>query len=292
MKNLILFLLLVFSVGVFAQNNSAAIREQMAKIRQSTNWDDPAAAKKANEQIHELSKKLMMTGKPQGELPNNLSKEEAEQAKEDAVDNKMKMIGQIMKSAAGGEGADVLLAEPIREKIKEEYEEDEAPKKINPQFLQEMTLLVVDLSSPTVKYTIDLMKNYKSIKTLVITGGKNGAMVNLPDILDRASAYPLEQLYIINFRNFLSTIPEQVGTFKKLNTLSLFNNKLNRLPASVGSMASLDSFFVDQNPIATLEPAIANLKNLKKLGITRTSITEEEVIKIKSLLPNCQIQQK
>lgn len=292
MKNLILLLFLVFSVGAFAQNNPAAIREQMAKIRQSTNWDDPGAARKANEQIHELSKKLMMTGKPKGELPKNLSKEETERAKEDAVDDNMKMMEQILKSAAGGESADILLAEPIREEIKEEYEEDDAPKKINQQFLQEMTVLVIDMSSPTVKYSIDLMKNYKSIKTLVIKGGKNGAMVNLPDILDRASAYPLEQLYIINFRNFVSTIPEQVGTFKKLSTLSLFNNKLSQLPGSVGSMVGLDSLFVDQNPIATLEPAIANLKNLKKLGITRTSITEEEVIEIKSLLPNCQIQQK
>lgn len=292
MKNLILLFLLVFSVGVFAQNNAAAIREQMAKIRQSTNWDDPAAVKKANEQIHELSKKLMMTGKPQGELPKNLTKEEQDEAKEEAADNKMKMIGQIMKSASGGEEADILLAEPVREEIKEEYEEDEFPKKINQQFLQEMTVLVIDMSSPTVGYSIDLMKMYKSIKTLIITGGKSGAMVDLSDILNHASAYPLEQLYIINFRDNVSSIPEEVGRFKKLNTLSLFNNKLNQLPASIGSMAGLDSLFVDQNPISTLEPAIGTLKNLKKLGIAHTSVTDDEVIKIKSLLPNCQIQQK
>jgi len=38
------------------------IRQQMAKIRQTTNWDDPAAAKKANEEIKKLASQL--SGKP------------------------------------------------------------------------------------------------------------------------------------------------------------------------------------------------------------------------------------
>jgi Leucine-rich repeat (LRR) protein len=294
---LLIFVLLacLFSVSLYSQEKAltaAQIRQQMAKVRQSTNWDDPTAAKKANEQIRELAKKLMMSGNQQANRQQNQANPEDEQAKQDVADEKMKLVEQIVKSASGGEGADVLLAEPIREEIKDEYQEDESPQKINQQFLQNMSLLVIDMSSPTVQYTIDLMRNYQSIKTLVITGGRNGAMVDLPDLLDRASAYPLEQLYITNFRNYLTAIPQQIGTFKNLNTLALFNNRLNQLPASLGSLSGLDSLFVDLNPIATLGPGISNLKALKKLGIAQTSIPETEVTKIKQLFPNCQIQQK
>lgn len=52
------FLLLFCGLGMsfltWAQNgtgNATTLRRQMAKIRQSTNWNDPVAAKKANEQI-------------------------------------------------------------------------------------------------------------------------------------------------------------------------------------------------------------------------------------------------
>jgi tetratricopeptide (TPR) repeat protein len=54
------FLLFIFSLASFAQNqtNAEAIRKQMAKIRQSTDWNDPAAAKKANEEIKKLAQQL------------------------------------------------------------------------------------------------------------------------------------------------------------------------------------------------------------------------------------------
>jgi hypothetical protein len=68
MKHFILLLLiLITTCAANAQNtngSAASIRKQMATIRQSTNRDDPAAARKANEQIRELSKKLIMAGKP------------------------------------------------------------------------------------------------------------------------------------------------------------------------------------------------------------------------------------
>ena len=54
------FVLLFFCQILYAQNQSDtdAIRKQMAKIRQTTDWNDPAAAKKANEEIKKLSGQL------------------------------------------------------------------------------------------------------------------------------------------------------------------------------------------------------------------------------------------
>jgi apolipoprotein N-acyltransferase len=39
-----------------SQEEITKIRQQMAKIRQSTDWDDPAAAAKANEEIQKLAR--------------------------------------------------------------------------------------------------------------------------------------------------------------------------------------------------------------------------------------------
>lgn len=58
------------------------------------------------------------------------------------------------------------------------------------------------MSLKTVQRTIDQMDKYKSIKTLIITGGQFGSAVNLDDLLNKAKNYPLEELYIINFKIF------------------------------------------------------------------------------------------
>jgi len=285
--------LLIFlcSLAVFAtaQQNAASIKQQMSAIRKSTNWEDAAAAKKANEQIKELSKQLMMTGNPQGNQPPNQSKAEAEQAKKDATDEKMKAWGQVMKSASGGEGADVLLAEPVREKIKEEYKEEESNKLKGKEVLEEMTFLCINMSSPTVQLLIDQMENYKSIRTLVITCGKNGSSVDLETLITKAKNYPLQQLYIINFKSAVTKVPKAISNFHDLTYLALYNNKILRLPPEFSSLVSLKKLDVDINPVDMLTPVINTMSNLDTLGIAKTLITDAELSRIKQNLPNCKI---
>ena len=295
---LVLFLICAIALNANAQQDAASIKQQMAKIRQSTNWEDPAAAKKANEQIRELGKKLMMTGKPQGnqgggqggnQSQNQEKSGEPDQNTQDVSDMKMKMIEQIIKSAAGGKGADVLLAEPVREEIKEEYKQDEAPKVSCSQFQEEMTVLVIDMSSPVVQLIIDQMEKFKSIKTLVIAGGKSGKTVNLESLLTKAKNYPLEQLYIINFGFFVNKIPKTINNFPHLTYLALYNNKITRLPPELSSLVALKKLYVDMNPITFLTPTINSLSNLDTLGIAKTQVTEAELNKIKQQLPKCTI---
>jgi len=285
----LLIFIFFLTLNASAQQNAASIKQQMAKIRQSTNWEDPFAAKKANEQIKELSKQLMMTGNPQGNQPKNQSKEEAEQAKKDAVDDKMKLWGQVMKSAAGGEGADVFLAEPTREQIKSEYKEEESNKLKGKEVLEEMTFLCINMSSPTVQLLIDQMENYKSIKILVITCGKNGSPVDLEKLIAKAKNYPLQQLYIINFKSSVTKVPKSISNFHDLTFLALYNNKISQLPPELSSLVSLKKLYVDMNPVTVLTPAISKMNNLDTLGIAKTLITEVEISRIKQQLPNCKI---
>lgn len=288
MKYFLLIWALLFAVSAYSQNMDASqIKKRMAEIRKTTNWDDPTAAKKANEEIKELSKKLMLSGKNQN--PTNESDSlKLEQEKEN-VDYKMKLWGQIQESAKLGENADILLGKPIREEIIEEFKNDESPKIKNQDYLDEMTLLVIDMSLKTVQRTIDQMDKYKSIKTLVITGGQFGSAVNLDDLLKRAKNYPLEELYIINFNIFVNSLPKQIKQFKDLKLLSVLNNNVKSLPSEVGSLASLKTLYVDINPISTLLPTIGKLKQLEKLGVGKTDISKSEIVQIKQLLPNCEV---
>jgi hypothetical protein len=290
MKQLLaLFLICIFAFCASAQQDAAAIRKKMAQIRSTTNWEDASAAKKANEQIKELSKQLMMTGNSQGEQPKNQSKEEVEPSKKDAVDDKMNNWGQVMKSAAGGKSADVFLAGPVREQIKDEYKQEESNKLKGKEVLEEMTFLCINMSSPTVQLLIDQMENYKSIRILVITCEKSGAAVDLETLFAKAKNYPLQQLYIINFKGFVTKIPKSVSNFSDLTFLALYNNKISQLPPELNTLVSLKKLYVDMNPVSVLSPVINKLNNLDTLGIVKTLITDAELGRIKQQLPNCKI---
>lgn len=75
---LLIISLCIWNIAV-SQNTQMTeqIRAQMAKIRQTTNWDDPAAAKKANEEIKKLAQKLS-GGKPAFNLGQNSVSEKTE----------------------------------------------------------------------------------------------------------------------------------------------------------------------------------------------------------------------
>jgi len=288
MKYFLFCFILLFTTSVFAQNMTPdQIKKRMSNIRKTTNWEDPVAAKKANDEIKELSKQLMLSGKNQI-LKNESDSLKYEQEKEN-VEYKLKLLGQIHESIKQGKNADILLGKPIREEIIEEFKNDESPIIKNPEYFEEMTLLVIDMSLKTVQRTIDQMDKYKSIKILVITGGKFGSTVNLDDLLKRAKNYPLEELHIINFGFFVNSIPKQIKQFKNLKLLSILNNNVKNLPSEVGSLTALKTLYVDINPISTILSTAGKLKQLEKLGVGKTNLSESEITQIKQKLPNCEI---
>ncbi|MBK7500444.1 MAG: hypothetical protein IPI19_15500 [Ignavibacteriales bacterium] len=288
-QNLVLILYLLFASNLFAQQDLTPqeIKDLMSQIREDTDWSDPAASKAANEEIKKLSKQLMMSRVNKN--PTNQTDSVRADLQKENIENISKTWNQMMESAKNGENADILLGKPIREEIIEEFKNDESPIIKNQEYLDEMTLLVIDMSLKTVQRTIDQMDKYKSIKTLIITGGQFGSAVNLDDLLNKAKNYPLEELYIINFKIFVNSLPKQIKQFKNLKLLSVLNNNVKSLPSEVGSLTSLKTLYVDINPISTLLPTVGKLKQLEKLGVGKTNINESEIAKIKQLLPNCEV---
>ena len=288
-KYCLLIAFTLFCGNILAQNpNVAQIRQQMANIRQSTDWNNPEAAKKANEKIRELSKQLMTGGQASNPTFAGQDSTQQQQAVEGA-EYRMKLWDQIWTVAKTGENANIDLAKPLREEIKKEYEDDESRKIGNPLYLDEMTYLCIDMSSPVIGEVIEQMENYKSIKTLVITGGKNGAPVDLLFLLSKAKNYPLQTLYIINFQNFVTTIPDAVAGFQQLKLLGLYNNSITQLPSKINSLANLEKLYIDMNPVSVVTPEINQLINLDSLGIVKTKINDDELKQIAQYLPNCKI---
>lgn len=186
-SGLILLLCLFFVSIVTAQNqNPNEIRQKMAKIRQSTNWDDPVASKKANDEIKKLAKQLMLGGQ------NNASPkdDQTNEQQDEGAEYKMKLWNQMWESVKQGENGDILLGKPIREEIVGEYKEDEKIK-FGSLVRDELDLLVIDMSVDGVQILIDNMDLFKSIKILLITGGENCVPVDLTLILKKAKHCPL-----------------------------------------------------------------------------------------------------
>jgi hypothetical protein len=278
------------------------IRAKMAEIRRTTNWDDPAAAKKANEEIRDLSKQLMSGGSSQGGYapgsgsgtgnqqgnPDSDDGEELAKISQEMARQKADIFGQIWEAAAGGEGADILLAEPLREEIVKEYGEEDNPQSI-PFVAEELEELVIDVSMKGIQAIIDNMPLYKSIKTLVITNSTSPVPADLYTILKNAANYPLKELYIVNLGVYVTTLPKEISQFRNLVTLGIFSNRISTLPDNISSLRSLKKLYADNNPLTTTFPVLNGLPQLEELGLINTKVPESEISRIREMYPSCKV---
>lgn len=290
---LIICLMLLFGCAAFSQakqKSADELKKEMAEIRRNTNWSNESESNKSQAKIEELSKQLMIIRKMEQQQQAGATVDSAKLNEE--AEYKMGLWKQMMAAVDQGESGDILLAKPLREKIVEAYKNDESPKVKNPLYFEEQTFLCIDMSVPTIQRIIDQMENFKSIKALMITCSKEPVSVDLEDLLARAKNYPLEQLHIINFKQYVNDIPDEIGQFNGLKVITLFNNNIEQLPASIDQLADLQKLYVDINPIPTLLPSISSLKMLDTLGVAKTQISESEIGQIKALLPNCKILDK
>jgi len=304
MRYLLMVLMLCLSALVSAQNTQSSdqIRQRMAKIRQTTNWDDPAAAQKANEEIRNLAKQLMSGGNQQfgsgtgsasgsakqsGQNTSNDGEQLAE-INQNMAQQKMDILSQIWKAAASGEGADILLAEPLREVIVNEYKEEDNRQPIG-FVAEELEVLVIDVSMRGIQVVIDIMPLYKSVKTLVITNSQSPVPVDLTEILKNAADYPLDELYIVNLGIYVTKLPQEVSQFRNLKTLGIFNNSLTSLPEAMKNLSGLKRLYADNNPLRTTFPALNALRNLEELGLLNTEVPDSEITMIENMYPACKV---
>lgn len=263
-----------------------AIRNELRALRKKTGDND----KKVRARIDALMWQLQ---KLQGERDASESQARGEEKPYDnedkAVMTREAMWDKVQEAADKGKNAKLDLAEPVRKRVTEEYEEDRDTSIKNPTYYEEARFLFIDLSRKESQLLVDLLEKYSGITTLILTGGVNGAPVNLPLILEKAKHLPLNELHIFNFKLFLSSIPESIGVFEDLTTLSLFNNSIQKLPVAIGTLKQLRTLHVDMNPIKSLLPVVKELVFLEEIGAGKTAISAAELEHLAKLLPDCRI---
>lgn len=290
LKILLIIIVTFTGFALAAQNQDAeSLKKRMTAIRQSTNWKDKEQAAKANEEIRKLAKQLMMTNTPQAKPGEDQSTvPTGNQMSEENVELKMKLWAQLWQSFSNADDADLDLAKPVRDEIVAAYKEDSDHSVKNSELINSISTLYLNMSMPGIDAIIAQMPQFKNIRTLVIICD-NVCPVDLEDIFSKAAEYNLEQLYVLNFKSGVASLPESIGVFKNLKELSLINNRLNQLPASVSTLTALENLYIDVNPVNTLKDRISGLHQLKNLGVKDTSISEEELLQIHTILPQCTI---
>lgn len=270
-----------------AQNPEAdAIKKKMTTIRQTTDWKNKEEAAKANAEINKLSKELMMTKSVTRDQVGSEGPPPGYMLEED-IDFKLKLWNQLWGAVKRGDDV-VDMAGTLRNEIVEDYNEDSDHSVKSPEILDNISILVINMSMKGVDAVIRQMPMFKNIKTLVVICEKP-EVVDLETIFANASDYPLEKLCVYNFGSFVTSLPESLGQFSNLKELSLLGNNLYSLPNSTSGLSSLENLFIDLNPVYSVKDQITGCQNLLKLGLKETNVTAEEISQIESILPNCEI---
>jgi hypothetical protein len=254
----------------------AQVRAEMARIRRATDWNDPAAARAATEEIDRLARQLSAAGGAGGSP---------------AAGTQADLAEQVHRSVRQGKDAPIDLSRKAREEVEQELkdEEDEGGGAPSAAALAILDLLVIDFSRPGWEVLVAQLDRCTAVRTLVLTGGEGGAPVDLEAVLTKAAALPLEALYVINFRGHVAALPERVAGFRTLTRLGAFNNALAALPPGLAGLRNLEVLYLDVNPLATVLPAVAGLPGLRELGLARTRVSAGEVARLRQLLPSCKV---
>lgn len=107
----------------------------------------------------------------------------------------------------------------------------------------------------------------KEVKILKLYGNK------LKSITPRIAEFEnLEELYI--GKNFLDSLPKEIGMLKKLRILSVQYNDLACLPKEIGELVNLEQLWLNQNKLQSLPVEIGNLKKLERLQLNYNFLKE------------------
>jgi hypothetical protein len=278
-----------------AEPSPAEIRKEMLEIRQATNWEDPAAAEAAEARLQVLRRCLLREGPSAKGLPAPPGAGgESGTALEDRPDNRgagghADMHERIAEGVATG-GHTVDLGKTIRQVIDDKLSEDRDFTPRNRELLEQLDTLILDLSTPEGRGLAARLDAFRGVKRLIVTGGSAGAPIALDPLLALGAALPLEELWVVDFHGYLTTLSPRVAAFHGLRKLGLFGNGLSDLPPALGGLSGLEELLVDANPITTVLPVASRLPRLARLGIGGTRIGAAERAALRKLLPRCRIE--
>ncbi len=154
--------------------------------------------------------------------------------------------------------------------------------KISPEIAEIPLLAKLDLSNNNID---TLPTNLFNLTFLTSLNLNDNQIRYLPP---RPGCRKLEYLFIKN--NNLKALPVGIGAWRKLKALVLADNELSELPKNVGMLAKLEVLDLSNNNITKLPNSIGKLANLKAIKLVGNPISQEELFRIKTLLPSAVIE--
>jgi Leucine-rich repeat (LRR) protein len=97
----------------------------------------------------------------------------------------------------------------------------------------------------------------------------------------------LERLNLSN--NLLTQLPDEIGNLTLLTYLGLNRNEIEALPSSIGNLQNLEVLELWDNELETIPEEITKCKNLKVLELRGILFSDEEHMRIDSLLPEVKV---
>ena len=79
---------------------------------------------------------------------------------------------------------------------------------------------------------------------------------------------------LLLFLSFSVCLPEEIGSLKKLETLSLENNVLTSLPTSMKNLNHLRTLSLTGNGFKTFPDVLCDLRTLDAVDLSKNKITE------------------
>lgn len=116
--------------------------------------------------------------------------------------------------------------------------------------------------------------------------GLYGQLNHLPTDFDKLSNLTGIQVSYLG----LKEIPEGIGSLKKLTSFSAAANEISRIPESIGDLSSIHTMYLSRNQITQFPESMAKLSGtLKKLYVNGNKYSNDELTKLKTMLPNTEI---
>lgn len=129
----------------------------------------------------------------------------------------------------------------------------------------------------------------------VMSSSTQGDILIVAPFVEKLEVFPAEicdltslNQLTVNGHTFTS-LPDNIGQLNNLTVLKLANNKLTAIPSSIGDLSNLKTLNLKNNNITSLPETLGQCKNLKKLILTGNSVPQEDIDKIKKMLPKLKI---